>query len=66
VEDIYQTMVEAIQNRTLKSAMEDLKKKEPLPMHTMLDKQPREEAIEKRRARDTMELADVPPTNPGT
>ena len=34
-------------------------------MHTMLDKQSREEAIAKRKARDSMTCADIPPTNPG-
>ena len=36
------------------------------PMNAMLDKQPRDKAVEKRKARDTMTLEDVPPTNPGT
>jgi hypothetical protein len=35
-------------------------------MNAMLDKQPRDKAVEKRKARDTMTLEDVPPTNPGT
>ena len=31
----------------------------------MLNKQSREEAIQKRDTRDRMQLVDVPPTNPG-
>ena len=34
-------------------------------MNTMLTKQSREEAIEKRKKRDTMQLVDIPPTNWG-
>ena len=40
------------------------KKQTPPPMHTMLDKQSREEAIAKRKARDSMTCADIPSTNP--
>ena len=35
-------------------------------MNAMLDKQSRDKAVEKSKARDTMTLEDVPPTNPGT
>ncbi len=38
----------------------------PPPMNAMLDKQPWYKAVEKRKARDTMTLENVPPTNPGT
>ncbi len=34
-------------------------------MNTMLTKQLQEEAIEKRKRRDAMQLVDIPPTNPG-
>ena len=34
-------------------------------MNTMLTKQSWEEAIERRKKRDTMQLVDIPPTNPG-
>ena len=62
VEDIYQTMVEAIKMKKLKDVIDALKRQSPAPMNTMLTKQLREEAIQKRKTRDAMELADVPPT----
>jgi hypothetical protein len=65
VDDIYQTMVEAIGTKKLEDAIDELIEKTPAPMNTMLTKQSREEAIEKRKRRDTMQLVDIPPTNPG-
>ena len=65
VDDIYQTMVEAIEKKQLKDAINELAEKTPAPMNTMLTKQSQEEAIEKRKRRDAMQLVDVPPTNPG-
>ena len=65
VNDIYQTMVEAIEKKQLNGAIDELAKKTPAPMNTILTKQSREEAIEKRKKRDTMQLVDIPPTNPG-
>ncbi len=50
----------------IKDAIDEFKTQIPLPMNTMLDKQPRDKAVEKGKARDTMTLEDVPPTNPGT
>jgi len=38
----------------------------PPPMNTMLDKQPREEAIRKQKERSSMVSKDVPPTAAGT
>ena len=59
-------MVEAIEKKQLKDAINELAEKTPAPMNTMLTKQSREEAIEKRKRRDAMQQhADVPPTNPG-
>ena len=57
-------MVEAIEKKQLEEAIDELAEKTPPPMNTMLTKQSREEAIEKRR-RDAMQLVDIPPTNPG-
>jgi FtsZ-binding cell division protein ZapB len=65
VEDIYQTMVDAIGSKKLEDAIDELKEQTPSPMNTMLNKQSREEAIQKRNTRDRMQLVDVPPTNPG-
>ena len=38
----------------------------PLPMNSMLNKQSKDEAIQKHSARKAMTTIDVPPTNPGT
>ena len=57
-------MAESIGTKKLEDAIVELNEKTPVPMNTMLHKQPREEAIAKKR-RDAMQLADVPPTNPG-
>ena len=65
VDEIFKTMTEAIENKTLQDAIDELKKQTPPPMNTMLDKQLREEAIAKKKARDSMTLVNVPPTNPG-
>lgn len=40
-----------------------LKEMAPAPMNSMLDKQPREEAIEKRARRMKMTVEDVAPTS---
>ena len=37
----------------------------PLPMHSMLEKQSRDEAITKQSDRWSMKSVDIPPTNPG-
>ena len=66
VDDIFKTMYEALQSNTLKDAITELKQQTPAPMHTMLVKQSWEEAIQKKTMRDSMQLVDVPPTNPGT
>ena len=58
-------MVDAIQKKQLQEAIDELAEKTPPPINTMLTKESREEAIEKRRRRDAMQLVDVPPTNPG-
>ena len=64
VEDIYQTMIEAIRSKQLGDAIDELKEQTPSPMNTMLNKQSKE-AIQKRNMRNRMQLVDVPPTNPG-
>ena len=65
VEEVFQTMVESIGTEKIKNAIEELNNLTPPPMNTMLTKQPREEAIAKKRMREAMQLANVPPTNPG-
>lgn len=66
VEEIYQTYLQSTKEELSAAAMK-LKEMAPGPMNSMLDKQPREEAIEKRAKRMKMTVEDVPPTStPGT
>ena len=46
-------MVESIGTEKMKNAIDELNNQTPSPMNTMLDKQPQEEAIAKKR-RETM------------
>lgn len=50
----------------LKDAASNLQEKTPAPMNTMLEKQPREEALQNRAERSKMVTKDVPPTTPGS
>lgn len=63
VEEIYQTFLNASKD-DLRDATTKLKERTPAPMNTMLEKQPREEAIQKRVERKKMTAKDVPPTTP--
>jgi len=65
VEEIFQTYLKATKD-DLESAANKLKEKTPAPMNSMLQKQPKEEAIQKREKRRSMVVVDVPPTTPGT
>jgi hypothetical protein len=58
-------MVDAIGSKKLEDAIDELKEQTPSPMNTMLNKQSREEAIQKRNTRDRMQLVDVPPSKQG-
>ena len=62
VEEIYQTYLESTKKELDAAAMK-LKEMAPAPMNSMLDKQPREEAIEKRARRMKMTVEDVAPTS---
>lgn len=62
VEEIYQTYLESTKKELDAAAMQ-LKEMAPAPMNSMLDKQPREEAIEKRARRMKMTVEDVAPTS---
>ena len=53
VEDIYQTYLQSTKEDLSAAAMK-LKEMAPAPMNSMLDKQPREEAIAKRAKRMKM------------
>ena len=58
--EIFKTMTEGIVSKRLEGAIEELQKQTPPPMNTMFDKQSREEAIAKKKARDSMTMVDVP------
>ena len=65
VEEIFQTYMNASRDE-LKDANTKLYEKTPAAMNTMLEKQPRVEALLKRQQRSKMVVTDVPPTTPGT
>ena len=62
VEEIYQTYLESTKKELDAAAMQ-LKEMAPAPMNSVLDKQPTEEAIEKRARRMKMTVEDVAPTS---
>ena len=65
VEDIYQTLLEAMNTTNcLGNAVRELKEITPLPMNTMLDKETRESALDSRQKRKKMVPKNVPPTTP--
>ena len=66
VEEIYQTYLQSTKEE-LSAVATTLQEMTPAPMNSMLEKQPREEAIDKRTKRMKMTVEDVPPTStPGT
>lgn len=67
VEKFYQTYLQSPKEE-LKAATIKLQEMTPAPMNSMLEKQPREEALEKRAKRMKMTVEDVPPptSEPGT
>lgn len=65
VEEIFQTYLKTSKD-DLDDAASRLRRMTPAPMNTMLEKQPRGEAIKKRDKRMSLVVADVPPTTPGT
>ena len=64
VEEIYNTFKLASKGE-LKDAALKLKEMCPPPMNTMLGKQPKDEALQKRLDRSQMVIQDVPPTMSG-
>ncbi|XP_068747225.1 uncharacterized protein [Montipora capricornis] len=56
----------ALSKQQLRETCNELQTMVPPPMNTMLDKQPREEAIRKQKERSSMVSKDVPPTAAGT
>ena len=57
--------MDCISSGTLDETGMTLKQMVPPPMHSMLEKESRESAIEKHIARKTMVTVEVPPTTPG-
>ena len=47
VEDIYQTMIEAMRSKQLEDAIDELKEQTPSPMNTMLNKQSKKRLFKK-------------------
>ena len=65
VAEIFETLLECIGNGTLHETSMKLKELVPPPMHSMLEKESRETAIERYAARKSMVIVEVPPTTPG-
>ena len=65
VDEIFYTICGSIKAKTFTKAREELKTMTPPPMNTMLEKQPKSEALKKREDRRQMQVKDVPPSIPG-
>ena len=65
VDEMYETIVDAILGKKVEKKMEEIKNETPAPLNTMLEKQPRSDAIQKKKIREGMLIHNVPPTNPG-
>ena len=66
VDEIFNTFIDARLNKKLKAAKRELEAMTPAPMNTMLQKQPREEAIALWQKRKAMVVQEVPSTAQGT
>ena len=64
VEEIFDTFMKATKDN-LKDAATKLQEKTPSPTNTMLEKQLRAEALQKRAERSKIVSKDAPPTTPG-
>ena len=65
VEEIYQVIVKLIDSNCLNKAAPELEALAPPPVNRMMDRQDREEAIQRHIARKEMVIEVAPPTNPG-
>ena len=52
--------------KQLGTAANELREQSPLPMNSMLEKEERQVAVERRQARQKMTAVNVPPTTPCT
>ncbi len=64
VEETYNVMLDA-DDEKLNAACDALVKMTPAPMNTMLEKQPKEDAIQKTIQRKERVVVNVPPTGKG-
>ena len=62
VDEIFQTTACAKETNSLQAAIEELQGMTPAHMNTMLQKQPRKDAIAKFKERKSLTVSDVPPT----
>ena len=65
VDAIFATICGSIKAKTSKKAQEELQTMTPPPMNTMLQKQPKSEALKKKEERRRILVKDVPPSIPG-
>lgn len=65
IEEIFQTTSSGLKEKSLNAARMELQGMTPDPINTMLERQPREAALQKRQERKQMSVKDVPPTTPG-
>lgn len=65
VEEMYKLLMSLTLGELAQEA-EHLKNITPTPMNTMLERQPREEAILKAQSRKSMVVVDIPATGKGT
>ena len=56
--------MEAENTKQLSAAANELRDKTPLPMNSMLQKEDRKVAVERRQVRQKLEVVNVPPTTP--
>lgn len=56
--------MEAENLKQLGTAANELREQSPLPMNSMLEKEERQVAVERRQARQKMTAVNVPPTTP--
>jgi hypothetical protein len=58
--------VKASSKNALEHARQKLETMTPAPMHSMMQKEPRDVAIKKQHARKNLVVENVPPTTSGT
>ena len=64
VEGSFQTFWK-VTDEERKNAVKKLKEITPAPMNTMLEKEAKEDALQKKRQRSNLVTKEVPPTAPG-